>query len=87
MPCELCLDPDGIPCFPVYGLGPHSHRDGPVSGNAVLNEVQEAEAYQEDPDTPGCGVYWCPYCGDGKPEQAAVMQQPARAVDQHGIPL
>ncbi|MBI6883095.1 hypothetical protein [Pseudomonas putida] len=53
----------------------------------MLNEVQEAEAYQEDPDTPGCGVYWCPYCGDGKPEQAAVMQQPARAVDQHGIPL
>lgn len=23
---------------------------------------------EEDPESPGCGTYWCPECGDGKPE-------------------
>ena len=26
--------------------------------------------YKEDPDCPGLGVWWCPYCGDGKPDDS-----------------
>ena len=63
MPCEMCTDPDGIACFPMYGLGPHHHE----GGGTTLTE-KSAPGFTPDPDCPGMGVWWCPHCGDGKPE-------------------
>ena len=65
MSCEHCTEPDGFACFPVYGIGPHTHNE--KRQTVQLPPDQWPENYQEDPDCPGMGVWWCPYCGDGKP--------------------
>jgi len=65
MSCEKCTDPDGVGCFPIYGLGPHLHGAGYLGATVIL--PQEAEGFTPDPDEPGMGVWWCPYCEDGKP--------------------
>ena len=62
MSCDLCTDPDGVPCFPVYGLCPHHHEDGVTT---LLAQV--APGFTPDPENPGCGTWWCPHCGSGKP--------------------
>lgn len=64
MSCEKCTDPDGDQCFPLYGLGPHSH---PEEGGTLFDEVQEADGFTPDKDEPGMGIWWCPHCGSGKP--------------------
>lgn len=69
MSCKLCTDPDGAACFPLYGLGPHTHKPGPMLGSTVMDEKQEADGFTPDPACPGMGVWWCPHCGDGKPAQ------------------
>lgn len=73
MPCEMCTDPDGEGCFPVYGVGPHTHTTFGANSFATVHLPPEQwpSNYQEDPDCPGCGTWWCPNCGDGKPEGAA----------------
>lgn len=69
MSCEACTDPDGVPCFPIYGIGPHVHRtDGSTQPTP---KDQWPMAYREDPNCPGHGVYWCPVCGDGNPADEA----------------
>lgn len=70
MACEHCTDPDGACCFPVYGIGPHTHRHGPVIGSTepLPRDQWPTEGYTEDSDSPGMGVWWCPFCGAGKPE-------------------
>ena len=66
MSCHYCTDPDGLPCFPVYGVGPHTHD---ARGKTILDDKDSwPDNFKEDPDTPGLGVWWCPYCGDGKPD-------------------
>ena len=35
---------------------------------ATEEQAQWPDNYMEDPGCPGCGTYWCPDCGDGKPE-------------------
>lgn len=71
MSCELCTDPDGYPCFPIYGVGPHRcfwQIPGSVIGESQpLPKEEWPDNYQEDKDNPGCGVWWCPECGEGKP--------------------
>lgn len=66
MSCEHCTDEDGVGCFPVYGIGPHVHAAGPIIGSTVLIE-QVADGFTPEPNDPGMGVWWCPYCGDGRP--------------------
>ena len=72
MACEYCTDTDGQPCFPIYGVGPHTCfykiTGATIGQSQPLPREQWPDNYQEDPDCPGCGVYWCPECGDGKPE-------------------
>jgi hypothetical protein len=69
--CDYCTDPDGEACFPIYGLGPHTHVGETFIGSTQhLPQDQWPENYREDPDCPGMGVWWCPKCGDGKPEDA-----------------
>lgn len=72
MSCELCTDPNGVPCFPDYGPAPHTcfyKIPGAVIGQSVvLPREQWPDNFREDPDFPGMGTYWCPHCGDGKPD-------------------
>lgn len=72
MSCKHCTDPNGEACFPQYGVGPHTHeeRNGiPFFGSTkTLPREDWPDNYREDPNTPGLGVWWCPYCGEGKPE-------------------
>jgi hypothetical protein len=71
MACEMCTGPDGEPCFPQYGVGPHTcfyKIPGAVIGQSQpLPQEQWPDNYIEDPECPGMGTYFCPYCGDGKP--------------------
>lgn len=73
MSCEHCTDPDGVSCFPIYGVGPHIHegRNGnPLLGRTIpLPPDEWPDNYRESKDDPGHGVWWCPHCGDGKPEE------------------
>lgn len=76
MSCERCLDPDGISCFPMYGVGPHvcfyKIPGATVGQSRLLPKAAWPSNYMEDPETPGCGTYWCPDCGHGKPENFQV---------------
>ena len=71
MTCERCADPeDGSSCYPVYGLGPHTHdisRTGSVVGSTVMSEQEGVDGFTPDPDEPGTGTWWCPACGEGRP--------------------
>ena len=71
MSCEFCTDPEGMPCFPVYGVGPHKcfwRIPGAVIGQSEpLPQDEWPSNYLEDESCPGMGIYWCPHCGDGKP--------------------
>lgn len=64
MTCQQCIDPDGEACFPVYGLGPHTHDS---TGKTIMEQDQAWPGFTPDPDCPGMGVHWCPSCGEGKP--------------------
>lgn len=71
MTCELCADEDGESCYPIFGVGPHSHRPGPIIGSTVLDEDQsERPGFTPSLDEPGMGTWWCPHCGEGKPDGA-----------------
>jgi len=67
MTCKYCTDQDGAACFPMYGLGPHTHARGQILGSTVLDDKQEADGFTPDPDCPGMGTWWCSHCGDGNP--------------------
>jgi hypothetical protein len=72
MSCEFCTDPDGLPCFPSYGVAPHTcfyKIPGATIGQSIVLPREEwPDNFKEDPDEPGHGTYWCPHCGDGKPD-------------------
>jgi hypothetical protein len=76
MACEHCTDPDGDCCYPIYGVGPHTHvgvTSDPTSwiGSTVaLPQEQWPDNYQDDPDCLGFGTWRCPKCGEGKPSNA-----------------
>ena len=52
--------------MPCYGVGPHRH--GINFKTIPLEKPEWPDAYREDPDCPGMGVYWCHACGEGKPD-------------------
>jgi hypothetical protein len=83
MPCKNCTDPDGNPCFPSYGVAPHEcfyKIPGAVIGqSALLPRDQWPDNFEEDPDCPGQGTYWCADCGHGKPSGSAAERQGAIA--------
>lgn len=70
MSCGQCTDPEGIACFPQYGLGPHSHE---ASDSAWMHTAKartyQAVGYTPNPAEDGMGWWWCPSCGDGKPDE------------------
>ncbi len=65
MSCEYCTDPDGKPCFPMHGLAPHIHTP-----EAIEFDTSPVVGFTPDADDPTQGCWWCPHCGDGKPEGA-----------------
>ena len=66
--CPACSDPDGDPCYPAYGLAPHVHTwDGlTITDTKTLPREKWPDNFQEDPDCPGMGTWWCPLCREGK---------------------
>lgn len=83
MPCKLCSDPAGMGCFPLYGLGPHSH---PTPTSTLLEEQTAYPGFTPNPDEPGMGWHWCPRCGDGHPSlsEADLLGIQMRALDAFG---
>lgn len=69
--CDMCTDPDGVPCFPIYGLGPHEHRGKSTIGSTVILDDRQQEVAGFTPSTTeaGMGFWWCPHCGSGKPAE------------------
>jgi hypothetical protein len=69
MACEHCTDQDGLPCYPQYGLAPHLHGTGPgfAIGTYFKPQAVWPSNFEEDPDNPNHGTWWCEHCGDGKP--------------------
>lgn len=74
MSCEHCTDPDGAPCYPSYGVAPHTcfyKIPGATIGQSVLlPRDQWPDNFIEAEQDPGHGIYWCPNCGEGKPDGA-----------------
>lgn len=69
MPCEHCIDPDGEPCYPTYGLAPHKSFEGSVVVSSEFEPESEwPEEFTPDEDDPKFGVWSCPKCGHGKPD-------------------
>jgi hypothetical protein len=64
MSCEFCTDEDGDPCFPIFGLAPHSHLE---TGGTVFDEPKEIPGFSPSKDEPTTGIWWCEHCGSGKP--------------------
>ena len=62
----MCTDPDGAPCFPLYGLAPHVHKP-----DRIEFDLTPVAGFTPDSDDPTNGVHWCPHCGDGRPETDA----------------
>lgn len=67
MSCKFCIDDNGDPCFPCYGLGPHTHEFDENGIHTILDEIQEVPGFTPSIEDFGMGTYWCPHCGDGKP--------------------
>jgi hypothetical protein len=90
MACEHCTDPDGDCCYPMYGVGPHAHTGvtyDPASwigSTAELPQEQWPDNYQEDPDAPGLGIWWCPKCGEGKPSNENLTGAAMEPPNNHG---
>ena len=73
MSCAQCTDPDGNCCFPVYGLGPHTHAPGPILGSTRMLTQGAGPGFSPDPDEPGMGTWWCPHCGEGNPATSGAL--------------
>lgn len=72
MTCKYCIDEDGLPCLPIYGLAPHvhEHQDSRLTFGATrfLPEIEWPEEFVVDPESKHHGTWFCPYCKDGLEE-------------------
>lgn len=79
MSCEHCKDPDGQPCYPSYGVAPHECfykiPGAKIGESRLLPRDQWPDNFTEDSESPGCGVYWCAHCGEGKPKSAGAQDK------------
>ena len=64
MTCKHCVDLDGQPCFPQYGLAPHAHTD-----KGIVFSTEPHPGFTPDEECPTHGTWWCTECGDGKPDE------------------
>ena len=78
MGCEHCTDPAGAPCYPMYGVAPHRHDE---SGATVLLPRSEwPDNFRPDAMNAGLGTWWCPKCGDGRPDDPLTASEVRRIV-------
>lgn len=77
--CVDCIDPDGEKCYPSYGVAPHlcfyKVPGATVGESLLLPKEQWPSNFIEDPDVPGCGVWFCPTCKEGLAEHQDTMKQ------------
>ena len=65
MACEICTDPNGESCYPIYGLAPHIHLGGKNLGTTkFLPQTEWPSNFRVDPEDHHCGVWWCIHCGE-----------------------
>lgn len=50
--------------FPQYGVAPHEHVG--IGSTRLLDKSKWPANFVEDKDEPGCGIYFCPKCLEGK---------------------
>ena len=56
--------------YPSYGVGPHHHdlsQGSFIGSTRLIKKDSWPHNYFEDPDSTGCGTYFCPKCMDGAP--------------------
>jgi len=74
--CDHCIDPDGLPCLPEYGLAPHKSfsENGKVISSEFTNE--EDPDFEPDPDDPKVGIWYCPTkgCPNSKEKQKGSLK-------------
>ena len=73
MACEHCTDPNGSPCYPVYGVAPHRHNDS--GATVLLPRAEWPPNFREDGAAAGLGIWWCAKCGDGEPAQPVTADE------------
>lgn len=63
--------------YPYYGLAPHKHvgvlADRPetmIRSTVIKPKEAWPKNFEEDPESPGCGVYYCPDCLERKSSSA-----------------
>lgn len=57
-------------CYPCYGIAPHHHnvsRGTYIGSTMLLDKEYWPKNFIEDPEAPGCGLYYCPDCMNGAP--------------------
>jgi len=66
MICDKCEETKktwGDYPYPMYGVAPHIHdfsKTGSIIGSTRIKSKSEwPESFVEDPEAPGCGVYYC----------------------------
>lgn len=57
--CEHCVDPEGSPCLPQYGLAPHEHTD---KGIRFLPKSEYPDNFLYNEENHQEGVWICEYC-------------------------
>lgn len=66
---DQCDNPDHD-WYPYYGVAPHRHNlaaTGSFIGSTeVFRRETWPENFVEDLESPGCGVFYCPKCLEGK---------------------
>lgn len=68
MACEHCTAPDGESCYPIYGLAPHAHfGKQAIATTRFLPRAEWPSNFRPDSENAYHGVWWCSYCGEGKP--------------------
>lgn len=60
--CDMCIDPDGLPCLPQWGSAPHkSFSLEQKGGLAVVHELtgEADDDFVPDADDPRTGTWYC----------------------------
>lgn len=57
--CDHCIDPDGLPCLPEYGMAPHNSFN--EKGEIIESEFtgEDDPDFEPDPEDPQGGVWFC----------------------------
>lgn len=80
MACQSCTDSNGVVLVPYYGLAPHNHKFD-ANGNIIIGSTEFYQPtnypknFKPSDENPEHGIWWCEYCGEGKPEEITMQWQ------------